>query len=126
MEAFSKTSTHLHWLQLVDWLFSWTGLVVLRLRLLECTVSYVPAGGGTARLYHTTPETAGERHSNRGWIMVGVYFLVIFGTAVEWLWSTSQPRRCCMPWKHTKSAETNLTSSLTNINVKNFSKVQNH
>ena len=47
-------------------------------------MSSVPAGGGTVRLYHTT-QTAGQRHSNCGWIMVGVHFLIIFGTAVEWL-----------------------------------------
>ena len=53
--------------------------------------------------------------------MVGVCVLVIFGTAFEWSWLTSQPRRCCMPWEHTKSNETNPTSSLTNVNIKNVS-----
>ena len=61
-----------------------SSLVDLRLRPLKYTVSSVPAGGGTVRLYHTT-QTAGQLHSNCGWIMVGVYFLIIFGTAVEWL-----------------------------------------
>ena len=45
-------------------------------------MSSVPAGGGTVRSYHTT-QTAGQWHSNCGWIMVGVHFLIIFGSAVE-------------------------------------------
>ena len=36
-------------------MISSSSLVDLRLRLLEYTVSHVPAGGGTVRLYHTTP-----------------------------------------------------------------------
>ena len=90
------------------------------IQVAEYTVSSVPAGGGTVRLYHTT-QTAGQRHNNCRWIMVGVQFLMIFGTVVMIDITAKKMLHALETYQ-----ETNLTNSLSNINIRNFSKVQNH
>ena len=51
----------------------------------------------------------------------GLWLVCTSSSSLEQLLSGYRRHHSYMPWKHTKSNETNLISSLTNIKVKNFS-----
>ena len=86
-------------------------------------MSSVPAGGGTVRLYHTT-QTAGLN----GTATVGGVWLVCTSSSslVQLLSGYDDITAKKMLHALETYQETNLTSSLSNINIRNFRKVQNH